>query len=344
MWRKIAILTCLGFACPEGAVAAHPSPLQETACTQDRRKLLESLEEGRFEAAASALAAWERSGASPGLQAMRRIESLKLDELETLRRALTGSASAGTSKRTAALLDAQIARQRGDDVRVLEILTPLTADRGFKGLALDALGRAGLRLCRRGQAAGLPPLETVHRSWRGASWALGNLSLGLRLLGRYEDAAVRYEELLIATSRAAWALNDAALVEVARGDRARAIELLLEGVQRGGDGVDNCAGNAALLLLQRRSRGDVVKARALLQNIVRRDETRSRARFWLERLIRRRKRLPDGVRVDAIRALGIGARPREARRELASRGAHARARPRRPAAPQAAIVSSANGS
>lgn len=303
--------SCAGRACawyPDRTLRSRPSkraasPAFRILCVlvvlaaslsaqiEGRARLLQNLEAKRFEASGTALALLERERIPPGNAAMQSIRQLSLEDLRRVRAA--HARMSRTDSKLARLLDAQIARLGRQDVRAIELLLPVIEDRVFGAEASDGLGRAGLRLCRRGDAAGLRGLRAVQKRWPGAGWALGNLALGLRLLGRYDEAAVCYEDLLIATRRAPWALNDAALVEVARGRIDRALELLFEGVRAGGDGAANCGGNAAVLLMRRGRRGDAIQAEALLERIVARDKTRTRARFWLERLRRRRLRAQD---------------------------------------------------
>lgn len=267
---------------------------------EKRARLVESLQAKRLDASGSLLAILDSEGFAPGRAALDLLHSLSLAEVTRVQKAY---ARVGAGERPIArVLEAIHARLEGADARVIEALLPLLEDRRYAVEAGDGLGRAGLRLCRRGDERGLVGLEAVRSRWPVAAWSLGNVALGLRLLGRYDISADRYEELLVRTQRAAWVLNDAGLLEIARGRRDRALRLLLEGSKKREDpsGSDNCRGNAAILLLDRNRRGDRLQAEVLLESVVRRDPTRQRARFWLERLRRPGARLPNGRRLEPV--------------------------------------------
>ncbi len=154
-----------------------------------------------------------------------------------------------------------------------------------------------LRLCRWGRKAGLTLCRRLAAAYPAAPWALANLGLGLRLCGLYEEAAEAYARAAAASSRAAWVLNDWALLESARGRVLSAMRLLEEGARKDGDpaGRDTCRTNLAVLLLKRGRPGDRERAGLLLDKVVARDPGRIRAWFWWNRL---RRELPGGRHVE----------------------------------------------
>lgn len=262
-----------------------------TAVAQDddpRARILESIQAGRLDATGTALGLLDQKAQSPGRDVLQALGTLDREALARVRTSFTRTVSDST--RLGPVLAAMAASQRGDDADCVEALLPLLSDELYANHAADVIGRTSVRMCRRGDLEGLSGLEALRDRWPTAAWPLGNLGLGLRLIGRYEDAARCYADLLVRTLRAAWVLNDAGLLELARGDRERALTLFLEGAAdtRDPDGASTCRGNAALTLLARERPGDAIRAEALLESLVKDDPTRVRARFWLQRLRRRK--------------------------------------------------------
>ncbi|MCA8969712.1 MAG: hypothetical protein KDC95_08010 [Planctomycetes bacterium] len=258
-----------------------------TAAAQDddpRVRILESIQAGRLDAVGTALGLLEDKAQSPGRDVLQALGGLDREAISRVRASFARTVS--NSTRLGPVLAAIFASRSGDDAGCVEALLPLLNDELYANHAADVIGRTSVRMCRRGDVDGLEGLEALRDRWSTAAWPLGNLGLGLRLVGRYEDAARCYADLLVRTLRAAWALNDAGLLELARGDRERALTLFLEGAAdtRDPGAAGTCRGNAALTLLARGRPGDAVRAEALLENLVTHDPKRVRARFWLQRL------------------------------------------------------------
>ena len=191
---------------------------------------------------------------------------------------------------------------------VLAMIVPLLDEEPWRPLAVEPVSRSALMLARAGRPGGLKGLAAIRGAYGSAGWSHANYALALRLLGEYDAAARAYAGLLAAVGRKAWALNELALLEHARGRSQRALDLLFEGARDDSDasGQDTCRGNAAMLLLLRGRPSDRVPAAVLLERAVKRDPTRVRSRYWLEQL-RRGGRLPDGgryARVTLERAAG----------------------------------------
>jgi hypothetical protein len=152
----------------------------------------------------------------------------------------------------------------------------------------DDAGRRAVQLCRGGNEAGLAVLRDIAARQAGQAWAAANLGLGLRLVGRYDEARAVYADMLQRHGRQAWILNDLALVEQARADFDSALRLYLEGTRPPAsadvDAADTCRTNAAILLIARRGPNDSVKAEALLRVVVARDPSRVRSAWWLTRV------------------------------------------------------------
>ncbi len=277
------------------ATLAVRSPAQDEG-PATRQRLEVALTQARYEAAGILLAILDAAGQGPGRAAFDQLRSLEPAAIAVVEKGFADQRGmsredgrdAGTKNSMRQLLEALMRSERGQEVERVELLLPLLDDPSYQNHAADLIGRASLRLCRRGDERGMSGLAALRARWPLGAWTHGNHALGLRLLGRYEEAAAGYEDLLVRTERAAWALNDAALCEAARGRREAALTRLLEGAAdaRDADAADTCRTNAAVLLIERSRPGDRVRAEALLRVVVDRDATRVRARFWLARLAR----------------------------------------------------------
>ena len=281
---------------PVLALALLTAPIgAQGAAERARELLLGELEAVQWDVAARLLEAGfaGRSALRP-FDAAQALADLSRPELNELRTRLDDELPPALGS----LLDALSARAAGEWATWFADAGELLASPTLAAFAADQGGRDAIRLARMGRPVpGL--LEHLHRVealYAKAAWACTNTGLAQRLFGDYAEARRAYERALAREGRrAAWILNELGLVAQAAGRLQRAGELLREGTQDGEDpnGQDTCRGNLARLLIQaaeqepKRRVALLAEARDLLQLAIQRDATRTRARYWLARVLQR---------------------------------------------------------
>ncbi len=271
--------------------------LLAAALAPARDKLRDALEAGRLNDAAKLLARAEQAErlvlSEPAIRALLTIDAAQLGRLQRALREVHPA-----HRRVLHLLNGLDAHRHKDARRAVEQFGVLVKDPALGRFVLGMFGRDAMQLCRAGDPLGVTALDRLRAIYPRAAWAVANLALGLRLVGRYADAHAAYTKVLGFAGRKAWVLNDLGLLHQAEGHYARALALFQEGADLPGDvgAADTCRGNAAMLFLRRDDPGDVARARTLLAQVVARDPTRVRSAYWLAQLRRPGGLLPNGRR------------------------------------------------
>jgi tetratricopeptide (TPR) repeat protein len=306
--RARALLTAIAVGLfvgllPWTAVGQASQREADEAARQRARGLLAGeLEAGNYPALLRMLAAsFEGSSTLRVRDAAEILIEASAEQLARLEDAAPAQDLTAEPKR---FLSALRARAEGRWAAAFAAWSELLRTRAAWFVAVDRGGRDALRRARAGDDSGLPLLEQTRAQQPEALWAISNLGLGQRLLGRYEAAMESYRKALELGGRRAGILNELALVHLAREDEESAERLLREGSADTKDpaGRGTAQGNLARVLMRRADRlpaSQISKARELrrealvmLRAALEQDPSRTRSRYWMERLL---KGLPKGT-------------------------------------------------
>ncbi|PIE22504.1 MAG: hypothetical protein CSA62_12280 [Planctomycetota bacterium] len=267
--------------------------LAQSPAERARGLFASELAAGEWQVAASLLdASYQNRSPLRFFDAAHALAKLESHELRALDAKLSQKARSGL----APLLAGLAMRAKGQWAAWFAQAAELMRAPRFAAFAADRGGSDAIRLARAGVAAPelLEHLRRVEALYRNAAWASANTGLALRLLGQYSAARQAYKRALTREGRrAAWILNELGLLAQASGDRCRAEQLLREGAADDADpkGQDSCRGNLArFLMLAAEPQGPrrverLSEARDLLQEAIQRDSSRTRARYWLARIL-----------------------------------------------------------